>query len=103
MESWYKPYGKVEPRSYGLQGFDGTSTTTMGMAQSVHVDIGGVQGLLYFIVIENANDDIILGRLFEITFQTTSTVLRDRTYMGTAQNYNGSEKVTLSVLKGQTT
>ncbi|KAJ1503437.1 hypothetical protein HMI54_008081 [Coelomomyces lativittatus] len=86
-----------------LRGFDGTSTTTTGTARSVHVDIGGVQGLLYFIVVENANDDIVLGRPFEVAFQTTSAVLGDGTYTGTVQNHDGSEKVTLAVLKGPVT
>ncbi|KAJ1500326.1 hypothetical protein HMI54_010915 [Coelomomyces lativittatus] len=69
-------------------------------AWSVHVDVRGVQGLLYFIVMENVNEDIILGRPFKVAFQTTLVVLSDGTYTSTAQNYNGTKKVTLAILKG---
>ncbi|KAJ1502237.1 hypothetical protein HMI55_002992 [Coelomomyces lativittatus] len=85
-----------------LRGFDGSSSITTGTARSVHVDVGGIQGLLFFIVVENVNEDIILGRPFEVAFQTTSAVLGDGTYTGTAQNYDGTKRVTLAVLKGPT-
>ncbi|KAJ1511767.1 hypothetical protein HMI54_000551 [Coelomomyces lativittatus] len=61
-----------------------------------------IQGLLFFIVVENVNEDIILGRLFEVAFQTILAVLSNGTYTGTAQNYDGTKKVILAVLKGPT-
>ncbi|KAJ1498320.1 hypothetical protein HMI54_012770, partial [Coelomomyces lativittatus] len=43
----------------------------------VLVDIRGVHGLLYFVIVNCANDEVILGCPFEMAFQTTSAVLGD--------------------------
>ncbi|KAJ1498535.1 hypothetical protein HMI54_012592 [Coelomomyces lativittatus] len=85
-----------------IQGFDGTLSVTKGGARSVQVDIGGVNGLLYFVIVERANDEVVLGRPFEMAFQTTSAVLADGSYTGTVQNHDGTKRVSLSVLKGNT-
>ncbi|KAJ1503203.1 hypothetical protein HMI54_008324, partial [Coelomomyces lativittatus] len=83
-----------------IRAFDGSLSSTKGGASSVLVDIGGVHGLLYFVIVDRANDEVILGRPFEMAFQTTSAVLGDGTYTGTVQNHDGTKKVSLSILKG---
>ncbi|KAJ1498679.1 hypothetical protein HMI55_004804, partial [Coelomomyces lativittatus] len=37
---------------------------------------------------ECANDEVVLGRPFEMAFQTTSAVLADGSYTGTVQNHD---------------
>ncbi|KAJ1499546.1 hypothetical protein HMI54_011675 [Coelomomyces lativittatus] len=83
-----------------IRAFDGSLSSTKGGASSVLVDIGGVHGRLYFVIVDRANDEVILGRPFEMAFQTTSAVLGDGTYTGTVQNHDGTKKVSLSILKG---
>ncbi|KAJ1499254.1 hypothetical protein HMI54_011958 [Coelomomyces lativittatus] len=46
-----------------IQGFDGTLSVTKGGARSVQVDIGGVNGLLYFVIVERANNEVVLVSL----------------------------------------